>query len=137
MSEKDNTHVWHSGDWRLKPYQKPPYNGIEISAKPIYSKNDEFISVEVVFTDFTLSETGLSSTIPELQIQEKWVPIPEVVLTSSSPEEIDPDFTIKGSVALSREPTGIYMQIQLRYGLEHSQREELGFILRFDSVKMS
>lgn len=140
MSDNSTTEVWHSGDWKSVPLNKPPYNGIEISAIPTYdTETEKFVSATVTFTDFTLSKTGVSSTIPELTIAEQWVPVPKAIKISSPPasppDQSNPSFTIDGNVCLETTTSGIFLRIHLFYGMEHSTREELGFILKFDQVK--
>jgi hypothetical protein len=138
MSEEKSTQIWYSGDWRNVAQKKPPYNGIKITASPAYDEKNKFVSVDVNFTDYSYSESGISSNIPDLNLSESRVVIPEVLSqpasTSDSTPEPNPDFTIKGEVALEIQTSGLYLSIKLAYGIKEHVREELGYILKFEST---
>lgn len=138
MSQKIKAKVWKSGDWKNTPLKKAPYNGIKISAVENYDSKNKFVSVNLTFKDYSLSPNGCTSVLPELTIAEQWVAIPIPVIPtsppSSPPDTKNPNFTINGKVMLESTTTGIFVRIHLHYGLEHYQREELGFILKLDST---
>ncbi len=137
MSNETNTQTWTSGDWKKRSRTKPPYNGIKIQTKTVYDNEDKFSSVSVSFIDFTNNVNGVSSIIPELTLEEGWANIPKATISSppSSPPSGLSAFTVNGKVKLSEELSGIYLRIHLYYGVEHAQREEIGYIIKFNPIK--
>ncbi|CAL2084876.1 hypothetical protein [Tenacibaculum sp. 190524A02b] len=143
----DNTdkNTWYSGDWKQHNNDTIPYNGVKITATPNYTSptsppsKRKLTSVNATITDFTKDPNGVSNTI-KLSRTGIWYEITIPDKTNVSPPEPNTDFTITGiylngdlgKLKLNVTTTGIYLQIQFRYGETNRTREELGFILQFD-----
>lgn len=138
----DNTknNIWYSGDWKLHNNNTIPYNGIKIEATADYNNSNNLDTVTAIVTDYTLVPNGISSTV-QLSRAGTWYDITIPINETTEPPQPNTDFTVKGidlndslgKLQLYMTATGVYLRVQFRYGLEHRTREELGFILQFDT----
>lgn len=139
-------HTWYTGDWKINGNKSVPYNGISITAAANYSPitspptSQKLISINLDITDFTLDKDGVSSTV-SLEKTQVWYDIPLPQKPNSSPPVDDPNFTVSGSdndtlgkVMLDHNLGGVFLNIQFCYGVTHSKREEIGFIMKFDEL---
>lgn len=136
-----NNYTWHSGDWNAAGNNpQPPYNGLQISAVANYSSPPSvaLLSVDVMFTDFTYDPNGVSSTVTLFQ-PGSWQPIPIPVNDKALPQEPDPNFTVCGNlpsepgmIRLDPQLSGLFLNVQFRYGVKDFLREEIGYILKID-----
>jgi len=137
--------IWHSGDWeRSGKNPNPPFNGLEISAVSTYGtitsppSPRKLFSIDLTVTDFTYDPNGVSSTIT-ISKTGVWCAIPIPMDNTVSPPTLNSKFTVTsisgggpGMVRIDATPSGTFLNIQFRYGLEHMTREEIGYIMRFD-----
>ena len=141
---KQNT--WYSGDWSDSGNNpQPPYNGVQITAIATYSAvgspplpTGKLVSVDLTVTDYTYDPNGISSSVT-INKGGVWIPIPIPIDNTVSPPILNPLFTVMGIngtgpgvVRLDSHPSGTFLNIQFRYGLENMTREEIGYIMRFD-----
>lgn len=129
--------VWYSGDWKTSGSNLyPPYNGLKILAVSTYETTEnplikgKLMSIDLTITDFTYDVNGISSTFT-VSKTGMWYEIP-------FPMNDNKKFTVSsvngggpGVVRIVEEPSGIFLFIQFRYGLESMKREEIGYIMRF------
>ncbi len=124
--------IWRSADWKTTPRREPPYNGIEITVAPSYDDAGKFISAMITVKDCTLDKDGVSSVIKDMTPAGGWMEIPPPDPGSPPDPSKDPaKFTVLGAVKLRFSSNAILLQVRLNYGLEHSRRDELGFIMEF------
>lgn len=134
--------IWHSGDWRNNANTEAPYNGIEIRIKANYAALSPFnlSTVDVKIIDYTYTPDGVESDII-LTKRDEWYTIPIPEIKDETVSKANPEFTVKGIfnlednglLKLENTTTGIYLNIQFRYGILNG--EELGFIARIEEVK--
>jgi len=137
MANEPTPQIWYSGDWHKRPNKQVPYNGIKISGLPLHDDNGDLVSIAVSLVDYTVNKQGIKSVIPELTVSAGNVTIiPPISPTSppSSPPKADSSFTIEGIVTLEATFTNVCLRIRLDYGLEHSKRNEIGYVMCFDST---
>ena len=139
--------IWYSGDWEQNPNVSEPYNGIQIKAEAEYEPAPapksppepptprKLISLTLDLIDFTMDPEGVSSTVI-LYKSGIWYDIPIPNNNTVSPPQPNVNFTITnidlnglGQVQLTKVTSGLFLQVQFRYGLEHRTREEIGFIM--------
>lgn len=132
-------YIWHSGDWRKNANPEAPYNGIEIKVRPNYAPTSPFnlSTVDVKVIDYTYNPKGIESEVTLIK-KDEWYPIPIPEIKEEGLSKSNHEFTVKGIyniednglLKLENTTTGIYLNIQFRYGMSHG--EELGFIMRID-----
>lgn len=141
-----NKNIWYTGDWKQQNSPKAPYNGVQIRAKANYSAvtspptPQKLVSLDLDVVDFTKDPNGVSSNVTIYKTGVWYdIPIPENKLVS--PPEPNSDFTVisidftsLGQLQLYTTTTGVYLNIQFRYGLKDKTREELGFIMKVSEV---
>ncbi len=141
-----NDSIWYSGDWKQQNNPEVPYNGVKIIATANYSpitsppSPQTLLSVDVEVIDYTLDPNGVSSTVHLFKTGD-WYAIPIPKNIEVSPPEPNTDFTITSTdeahvdqqLQLAVTTSGIYLQVQFRYGL-NTNSEELGFIMKFDET---
>lgn len=145
MSNLTNS-SWYSGDWKSKNNIKQPYNGLKIIAKPNYGiptsrpTSQKLVSVDLEIVDYTYSTTGVSSFVIAYKT-DIWYEIAIPQNEGVSPPGPNSDFTViginnvdLGVVKLEVSPKGIFLNIKFRYGVESRKREELGYIMKFDTT---
>ena len=140
----DNTkeYLWYTGDWKNTNSRQVPYNGVMIRASANYGlptsppSARKLVSVDLEVVDYTYNTEGVSSKV-ELDKTNLWYDIPIPEITESSPTEPNSEFTVKdiyntglGKLKLDANTTGIFLNIQFRYGVMHQTREELGYIMK-------
>lgn len=130
-----NKIVWHSGDWKKSPRINEPYNGIEIIGIPLYDEDNKFTGAKLEIRDYTYEKSGVSACIKLMTTADEWVDIPGVV--PSSPP-IDPSLlSVKGQVKLRPSGCGILLRVNFSYGLKSLRHEELGFVMKFMTMRES
>ncbi|KDM89645.1 hypothetical protein [Photobacterium galatheae] len=77
-------------------------------------------------TDSTSSEDDSSTTNTTSQDDHS--------TTASPTSEPNPDFTVNGWVSLETSLSYVHLRIHFKYGLDSIQREELGYIMGFNSI---
>lgn len=131
--------TWRSGDWKKKPAQQKPYNGIEISVTPTYDPETQtLVTVSILFKDYTNDAKGIESILPLVPAPSPMLPIPiPPTLTSppSSPPAKNTSFTIDGTIALETNGSNFSPRIRLNYGLEHAKRDEIGYIMLIPMIQ--
>jgi hypothetical protein len=141
-----NNQVWYSGDWKKQNNPKEPYNGVQIIATANYNpitsppSPQTLLSVDVEVIDYTKAPNGVSSMV-RLYKTGDWYDIPIPENSTESPPVPNADFTITSTdeahlgkqLQLTVMTSGIYLQVQFRYGL-NANSEELGFIMKFDET---
>lgn len=133
--------IWHSGDWRNNANTEAPYNGIEIKVNANYAPTSPFnlTSVAVKVIDYTNNPDGIESDVILVK-KDEWYPIPIPEIKDETSSKANPEFTVKGIYSLEdngllrldNTTTGIYLNIQFRYGILNG--EELGFITKIEEV---
>lgn len=141
-----NQNTWQSGDWQETPNSNPPYNGLEITATPVVSSPPvpgKLLPIDLTITDFTYDPNGVSSSMT-ISKTGQWLPIPIPMDNTVSPPVYNSKFTVTsiniggpGMVRIDATPSGTFLNIQFRYGLEHATREEIGYIMRFDGSSVT
>lgn len=129
---------WHSGDWNYNNNgngNKLANNGIKIIANANYISSarlidtQKLVSVFVEVIDYSCNTEGVSCTI-ELLETSTWydIQIPE------KNEEFNVVGIEKGlgKLKLDVNTAGVYLEIQFKFGLAGSTKNELGYIMKFD-----
>ena len=138
-------HIWYSGDWNPTGNNpQVPYNGLLIEAIANYGttgsppSSRKLLSVDLTVTDYTYNPNGVSSAFT-ISKTGQWCPIPIPIDNQVSPPVPNIEFTVSsidgggpGVMRLDAQPSGTYLNIQFRYGIEKMTREEIGYIMRFD-----
>lgn len=140
------TYTWYTGDW--KPINNPvsPYNGVSISAVANYvpptspPTSQSFFSLDLTVTDYTYDPNGVSSTLT-IYPKGDWASIPVPMNDTVSPPAPNARFTVAGlepgtlgKIRIETNASGMYVEIQFSYGIPDMTREELGFIMKIDTI---
>lgn len=137
-------YIWYTGDWKQYNNPEPPYNGVQIKAKAIYTlptnppTTQKLVSVAIEVVDYTNDTNGISSALI-LYKTGIWYDIPIPKITTESASQPNSDFTVLGidnvglgKLQLDSSPIGIYLNIQCRYG--DPSREEIGYIMKIEEI---
>lgn len=106
--------TWRSGNWRRVSGNQEPYNGLEITGAPIFTDTGIFISVAVTFDDYTRAKNGTKSVLPALTIVQGSTDIPEPAAPAAKAK-----FTVTGRVDVKSYTSGLYLGVDLKFGLPH------------------
>ncbi|MCX2763687.1 hypothetical protein [Aquimarina muelleri] len=141
-----NNNIWYTGDWKQQNNKEIPYNGVQIRARANYTpvtsppSSQKLDSVDLEVVDFTKNPEGVSSSIV-IYKTGVWFDIPIPENNTVSPPQPNTDFTVMGidytglgKLQLEATTTGIFLNIQFRYGIQSRSREELGFIMKISEV---
>lgn len=124
MSKSDGDLVWRSGDWVDPPNKRPPYNGIEIIANPLYDpETHKLTALPLQVRDFSLAQDGAKREEEFHQLRDR------AKVTLPKPTG---DFTVAGYLELlmsQRLPDSLLLLVNLRYGLPHERHHVDGGIL--------
>lgn len=137
-------YTWYTGDWKPNNNTTVPYNGLKIVATPNYGPvtspptPGKLVSVALEVVDYTYDANGVSSLVT-LSNTSAWYDIAIPEDTSVSPPVPNLNFTVQGAgsstvlgqVKLDAVSSGIYLNIQFRYGPTNRKREEIGYVMKF------
>jgi hypothetical protein len=130
--------IWHSGNWNYNLNdndKKLANNGIKIIANANYISSarlidtQKLVSVFVEVIDYSCNTNGVSCKT-ELLKPSTWYDI-------QIPEKNE-EFTLVGiekglgKVKLDVNTAGVYLEIQFKFGLAGSTKNELGYIMKFE-----
>jgi len=122
-SDSDSGIVWKSGDWHEPPDTTRPYNGIKMTAMPVYDEQGTLASLTLIFADFTNNSDG----------EEKSFPM-SIMVGSTVELSVEGDFTISGIVELCSFQSVlnnfvVFFQDIVSYGLENQRHHVIGGVL--------
>lgn len=116
--------TWTSGDWVDPPHKEPPYNGLELTATPVYHpESHTLITLGIEIQDFTLAKTGAKLVTAFETIGDK---------AKDELPKPDGDVTVAGSLELllANAPAGKVLLCQdLAWGLPDQRHHASGCIL--------
>lgn len=129
VPDKDVT--WRSGNWRRIPGGQEPYNGLEITGIPTFTDTGTFTSVEVTFDDYTKTKDGTKSILSTLVFVQGGggTDIPKPAEPGAKAK-----FTVTGTVDIKSYTSGLYLGVDLKFGLPHQRFAVSGNIFGLESV---
>jgi len=136
-------YTWYTGDWKPNNNPTVPYNGLKIVATANYGQltspptSGKLVSVALEIVDYTYDPNGVSSSVM-LSNSSTWYDIAIPTDDTVSPPVPNLKFTVEGisnatlgKVKLDATSSGLYLNIQFRYGPTSRKREEIGYIMKF------
>ncbi len=144
--KESNENIWYSGDWKDTMKDFPPYNGIKVVATSTYStqtsppSTQKFVSATLNVVDYTYDVNGVSSELT-LSKTGVWYDILIPENDAVSPPQPNSNFTVigidnisLGKMRLEASSSGFFLNIKFRYGILTRTKEEIGYIMKFDST---